>query len=169
MRCLVAEIKNDREKVGNPTFVTANGTMLWKNSEHLSHRDGDLPARIYTNGDQIWCQNGLTHRDGDKPADIRPQGSEIGTLYRAWYRKGNFHREDGPAVIQDGFGEEWYRYGELHRVGGPAWVSHRGEGCAWYYENRHITSAKEYQHLTGMTDEDMMAMILKYGEIKEVK
>ena len=27
------------------------------------HRDNDLPAVVYANGDQIWYQNGKRHRD----------------------------------------------------------------------------------------------------------
>ena len=34
------------------------------------HRDGDLPALVWADGDQEWWQNGQWHRDGDQPAIV---------------------------------------------------------------------------------------------------
>ena len=40
---------------------------------------------------------------------------------REWYdKKGELHREDGPAVEWNDGTKEWYRHGKLHRVDGPA-------------------------------------------------
>ena len=36
-----------------------------------------------------------------------------------WYVNGEFHREDGPAIIINGH-KKWYLNGELHREDGPA-------------------------------------------------
>jgi hypothetical protein len=37
------------------------------------HRE-DGPARVYSDGTQVWCRHGFTHRDGSLPAIIRPDG-----------------------------------------------------------------------------------------------
>jgi hypothetical protein len=37
-----------------------------------------------------------------------------------WYKEGQFHREDGPAVIEALGTKRWYINGKLHRDGGPA-------------------------------------------------
>ena len=44
-----------------------------------SHRGGDQPAVIYTNGKLEWHFEGELHRD-DGPAIVYPNGSEL------WYR-----------------------------------------------------------------------------------
>lgn len=38
---------------------------------------------------------------------------------RAWFKNGQYHREDGPAIISENI-QSWYRYGLLHRLDGPA-------------------------------------------------
>lgn len=43
---------------------------------------------------------------------------EDGVQY--WYRNGQLHREDSPAIIFPGLGEEWWLHGRLHREDGPA-------------------------------------------------
>ena len=47
----------------------------------------------------------------------------------AYYLNGNFHREDGPAVIYDNSYQAWYLNGKYHRTDGPAveW----GEAREW--------------------------------------
>ena len=58
---------------------------------------------------------------------------ENGTKY--WYKEGEYHREDGPAIEFSSGGKQWYFEGKLHRIDGPAVVSttefrnHR-----WYIE-----------------------------------
>lgn len=39
---------------------------------------------------------------------------------KRWYRGGELHREEGPAIEWYGGSKEWYQNGVLHRVGGPA-------------------------------------------------
>ena len=40
---------------------------------------------------------------------------------KRWYKDGDLHREDGPAVIKAGK-YEYYRYGKRHRLDGPAHI-----------------------------------------------
>ena len=41
-----------------------------------------------------------------------------GTMF--WDKDGNFHREDGPAVVRSDGYQEWYQNGKVHRTDGPA-------------------------------------------------
>jgi hypothetical protein len=46
---------------------------------------------------------------------------------------GEYHREDGPAVIYDCGREEWYRHGMLDREDGPAVTNYEDE--KYWYKN----------------------------------
>ena len=48
---------------------------------------------------------------------------------RRWYREGQLHREDGPAIEEKGR-REWYIFGRLHREYGPA--IQNAYGVAWF-------------------------------------
>jgi len=37
-----------------------------------------------------------------------------------WYKNGELHREDGPAIEYANGNKFWYKNGELHREDGPA-------------------------------------------------
>jgi hypothetical protein len=41
-----------------------------------------MPAVIYANGDQYWCQNGKYHRDNDLPACVLADGT------KEWFQNG---------------------------------------------------------------------------------
>ncbi len=47
-----------------------------------------------------------------------------------YYYLGNFHRDDGPALIEANGDFSWYRHGLLHRADGPAF---RYEGVDEYW------------------------------------
>ena len=58
-----------------------------------------------------------------------------------WFQKGEFHREDGPAIeCADGY-KEWYHNGELHREDGPAREFPDGRK-EWWIEDRLVTEEK---------------------------
>ena len=56
-------------------------------------------------GDKEWYRNGQLHRE-DGPA------IEYANGYIAWYQNGQRHREDGPAVEYANGDKEWYRNGQ---------------------------------------------------------
>lgn len=92
-----------------------NGDEAWVNEEGVLHRDDDLPAVIWTNGDQFWYQNGELHRKDitgeDLPAYIGVNGDQ------EWYQNGDLHREnDQPALIWANGDHEWYQNGFLIRL-----------------------------------------------------
>ena len=57
-----------------------------------THRENDLPAIEYFNGDKEWYYHGKLHRGGDLPAVITKN-------YYSWYKNGKLHRIGKPAVI----------------------------------------------------------------------
>src|SRR5438105_15551798 len=67
----------------------------------------------YPDGRKAWYRDGQLHRD-DGPAIEDPSGR------KAWYRDGQLHRDDGPAVEDPSGYKEWYRDGQRHRDDGPA-------------------------------------------------
>lgn len=74
-----------------------------------THREGDLPAIIYTDGSLQWYINGKKHRDGDKPAVVWSTGSMF------WYKQGRRHRDISlrkPAVIYANGDVAYYNNGE---------------------------------------------------------
>jgi hypothetical protein len=74
------------------------------------HRDGDLPAVISNNGDQLWYKEGKRHRDSDLPAVIYAAGDQL------WYNEGKLHRDgDLPALIGAYGGQEWYNEGKRYK------------------------------------------------------
>lgn len=75
----------------------------------------DGPARVKPGGAQEWWRHGDHHRN-DGPAVIN-------SVMSVYYRNDKIHRDDGPALVtQDGSRVEYYQHGELHRVDGPAAV-----------------------------------------------
>jgi len=68
--------------------------------------------------------NGQFHRE-DGPAVIFPDG------YQAWFRNGERHRGDGPAVSHPDGSQEWWLNGKLHREDGPA-VTYPDGNCSWW-------------------------------------
>ncbi len=52
-------------------------------------------------------------------------------------KKGERHREDGPAVIWDSGRREWWLNGKLHRIDGPAIETADGSKEWWVNDERH--------------------------------
>ena len=65
------------------------------------------------NGDVEWYKTGELHRE-DGPAVIKNNGD------KEWFFKGKHHREDGPAIERNGGGFSYYINGDFHREDGPA-------------------------------------------------
>ena len=71
-----------------------------------------LPHRVDSGGVKYWLDGEDKHRV-EGPAVLRPDGSE------EWWLYGSKHREDGPAITEEGRCEYW-QHGVLHRTDGPA-------------------------------------------------
>jgi hypothetical protein len=96
-----------------PAIISSYGTQYqsWYQFGVL-HRENDLPAYIGEDGSQIWYRNGIIHRDakGDLPARIYPNGDQ------SWYQFGVLHRDnDLPAFVRVNGSKEWFKFGVRHR------------------------------------------------------
>jgi hypothetical protein len=81
-------------------------------------------------GTTHWKLNGQYHRE-DGPAMVIEDGTQF------WFRYGQLHRLDGPAVLWPEGSYEYHVYGQLHREDGPAAWYQTAEGhvfCEEYYE-----------------------------------
>jgi hypothetical protein len=82
----------------------------------------------YPNGYKEWYKEGEYHRL-DGPAIELPDGTKL------WYKEGELHRLDGPAVEYPSGEKHWYKEGKQHREGGPA-VEYPDGYKAWYKEGK---------------------------------
>ena len=65
---------------------------------------------------------------------------------------GNWHREDGPAVLYPDGRESWYMNDLPHRIGGPAIVSEEG-AKQWFINGQlHRTDGPAYEFASGAND-----------------
>lgn len=117
-------------------------------------RDG--PAKVFKSGREEWWLYGEEHRvDGPATISRSPRSGE------EWFFRGEYHRDGGPAITLTSGSTHWYSHGSLHREDGPAIVS--STIIEWHLGGQKIKSSKEYQELVGLADEDMIALLLKYG------
>lgn len=103
---------------------------VWSVDGLVLHRDDDLPAVEFSNGQKEWYQLGRRHRDNDQPAVVQANHEE-------WWMNGELHRDhDRPARVSvDGLLECWYQHSKLHRDNDqPALVGI--DGSEWYQHNR---------------------------------
>ena len=108
---------------------------------------------------ETWYYNGVVHRY-DGPANI---WYISGKRYEVWRRHGVLHRDDGPAKIHP-HSQEWYVNGMYHRIDGPAVISDTGY-MAWWMNDRRYTDNASYQKAAGLSDEQMIMMVLEYGDV----
>ena len=118
MEISIADSINDK-----PSVIKFTG-QYFKNSKneyeklfvHQYYKNGKLhrdnaPAKVYTNGNEVWYYHGKIHRD-NAPAIINKipldfidnvdlvddEELPLKCLYQVWYNNGVFHRLGGPAV-----------------------------------------------------------------------
>ena len=58
--------------------------------------------------------------------------------HKCWYLNGLLHREDGPAHENANGDKRWYLNGLLHRVDGPA-IEHANGNKDWFLNGDHYT------------------------------
>lgn len=63
-----------------------------------------------------------------------------------WFKNGNFHRDHGPATINDAGIKSWYNHGMLHRLDGPAVESTSSEINAYFIGGQEFTEENYYKH-----------------------
>ena len=70
--------------------ITSNGNTIWYTGDRI-HRNNDLPAVEYANGDREWWKNGLIHRD-NQPAIERVNGES------EWWEHGKLKKSTKPVL-----------------------------------------------------------------------
>ena len=83
-------------------------------------------VEVDSDGSRYWYLKGQYHREDGPAIEYRD-----GTKY--WYLNGKRHREDGPAVEESNGTKYWYLNGQRHREDGPAaeWC----EGSKYWFLN----------------------------------
>ena len=79
-----------------------------------------------------------------------------------WVFKGNYHRNDGPAIIYKEGGEEWVNHGQLHRTDGPAIEGPDGY-VRWNIYNQQFTFEDWLKANTEISEEEKVMLKLEYG------
>ncbi len=84
-----------------------------------------------------------------------------------WRLNGLSHRDKGPAITITGWYQEWYQFDELHRTDGPAVVYDNLDftNHKWYINGLWCRTNKEFQEAAGISNEDMLALVIIYGNI----
>lgn len=75
-----------------------------------------------------------------------------------------YHCLDGPAKI-DAYGKEWIVAGLRHRIDGPAVEDKSTSHKTWYLYGIPIYTYKEFQKAAECTDDDIIILKLKWGEM----
>lgn len=76
----------------------------------------------------------------------------------------NESEKAGQVIFRGSDAEYWFFNNHLHRADGPAAMYQSGL-IQWWYEGQHIHSAEHFQKVTGISNEEMLILILKYGDI----
>jgi len=103
----------------------------------LSRELGEFIPKNYTgivewsNGDTNYYKKGELHRD-DGPAVECWNGT------KHWVKEGKSHRTDGPAIEFSDGTKEWYFEGKEHRIDGPA-IEYADGTKKWCIEGKSFT------------------------------
>lgn len=140
----VCEISADQLSQ-NPTVYEKDGELhVWTEKPDdvycLIHNDPIYQVLCQVAGEKPPCclrediewrdDNHEYHRD-DGPALIEVDGA------RWWFQHGKRHRDGGPAVIKADGTQEWRQYNQLHRDDGPAVIDEDG-GQYWFWYDRSV-------------------------------
>jgi hypothetical protein len=101
-------------------------------NEECESIDGTIKVNIFPSGSQFWYKNGQLHRE-DGPAVERSDGS------KNWYLNGQLHREDGPAVESKDL-HEWYQYGANGTL--EHWIDDKKAECIYEEKVERYNSIK---------------------------
>jgi hypothetical protein len=106
-------------------------------------------------GTTTWFDShGNYHRD-DGPALVWANGDKL------WYQHGNRHRDDGPAVERVNGDKYWYKHDEFHRADGPA-LEYADGTMEWYLNGTELSEDEFNQQVNGCTDKIVTIDGVKY-------
>lgn len=105
--------------------------------------------------DSFWHERGILHGKLIEPD---------GTI--KWYWRGELDCRSGPAIIEPNGNKRWYTLGIMHRIDGPAAIYVNNPPDTWVVKGRRASNFKQFQAMTGLSDEDILLLKLKYGDIE---
>jgi len=108
-----------------------------------------------------WYKNGQRHRE-DGPAIEYTNGD------KAWYKNGQRHREDGPAVECTNGYKAWYKNDKLHREDGPA-IEYTNGAKSWYINGTKLTENEFKQRTQHVVELTMDELIERLGYEVKIK
>ena len=108
-----------KHRKNNPAFIRFNHVQQWYLNGKL-HRDGDLPAVEWEDGNIEYWENGakylfIEYENGTK---------------EYYHNHGKLHNDCGPAIIYANGDLEYWEYGQRHRKNGPAVII--GDKQYWF-------------------------------------
>ena len=109
-------------------------------------------VKVYGDKTEWRNKKGQLHRE-DGPAREWANGD------KSWWLKGQLHREDGPAIEYANGDKEWYLNGQLHRVDGPACEYANGDKQWWI--NGDVLTEEEFNRRTQPVQEMTMEEVCK--------
>ena len=83
-----------------------------------------------------WYKEGNLHRE-DGPAIEYADGTKY------WYKNNLLHREDAPAIEYANGNKYWYKSGKIHREDGPA-IEHYSGTIEWFLNDRIYGIGNEF-------------------------
>ena len=117
-------------------------------------------VKVFPNGDKRWYRDGELHRT-DGPAVECSNGA------REWYLDGKRHRTDGPAIEHADGAKYWYQEDKLHRTDGPA-IEYADGTREWYLYGKEVTEEEVMNSQVRELTVQEISELLGY-EIKVVK
>jgi hypothetical protein len=98
---------------------------------------------------KIVLPDGTIEYRNDKGEYHREDGPAVewNNSTKEWYINGKLHREDGPAIEYSNGTKFWYLNGKRHRTDGPAVIWEDGD--KWWYINGTTYSEEEWKKKTG--------------------
>jgi hypothetical protein len=115
-------------------MITFEQYILQENEQvtrHVATKQSEYGKRFLEVGDIYYTnRKGQFHRDNG-PAIIRKDGMKI------WYQNDEISREGGPAITYLDGSQEWRINGSFHRLDGPAIIWKNGDK-KWYIHGTEI-------------------------------
>jgi hypothetical protein len=135
---LISSLRESVDEESELEFISACEKFISAQKKtSTSLCDDTCPAQSFSQpyvtedagGNKFWSnEKGEYHRE-DGPAIERANGTKY------WYLNGQLHREDGPAIEYANGHKEWYLNGKLHRKDGPA-VEYVNGDKRWYFNGQ---------------------------------
>ena len=155
-------IEGNLHREDGPAIEQSNGTKCWYIGGKRHRLDGPaiefiggnkkffIEGKEYTEYDFIKESSALlnekiwTKDQFDKLSKKKQTGCFNFNGDKCWYKEGELHREDGPAIEYFNGSKCWYKDGKYHRLDGPAIEHVNGDKC-WYKDGKEYHGPYTYK------------------------